>query len=320
MLVAMPATAAQADSVYVIVDEPLAGETTDWMIKFTAASVYAAGDTIDITFPAGATIGTFEDIGTGATQAAAKSADGLLAVNATATQYNRTIRLTITEGFVAKYDHVIVNFTGMVNPASCFHTVQVQAVTSAEFPIYSLKMELVAGKNLISLPAYPEDEAIEVVLADLFAAAAADATFTFSVWYWDAAAQDWITYVSDTSFDDLATIEPGKAYWIKVSAAIDFYFKGDPYPSDQGPPVKFCHYVKSWNMVGFASLTEMVAEDYLAYAKLEWPTYDDAVIIIFTWDAAAEAWEIIEMDEYLVPGKGYFMAFLDAACIIPPVQ
>jgi hypothetical protein len=107
-----------------------------------------------------------------------------------------------------------------------------------------------------------------------------------------------------------------------VSAAIAFYFKGVGYPTDQGPPPKFCWYVRSFNMVGFTSLTDIAASEYLKYTLLP-PFYVDAVMAIYDWDEATQAyvdmgWPTI--DPTLVAGNGYWMAFLDAACIIPPVQ
>jgi hypothetical protein len=329
-LMAAPVAAVTPGTIEVTLDNPLAGPaTSDYLISFhNGANLLAAdGDFIDVMFPAGtnvaAVVNVFLDIG--ATRAAAEAAAGttpvpFVIVGTTA------LRLYIVADIV-KCAYVAIVVEDVVNPASCFHHLQVGSSThtpsaSEDYTIYSMKLCLVEGKNLVSLPDYPEDESIEVVLAALFAAAAADPDFEFSVWYWDAAAKEWIIYASDTSFDDLETIEPGKAYWIKVNTDICFFYKGVPYPDDQGPPPKFCWYVRSFNMVGFSSLTPMLASVYLNYAVLP-PTYIWAVMAIYDWDETTQAYVDLGwpwVDPLLQPGEGYWMAFLDAACIIPPVQ
>jgi hypothetical protein len=179
-----------------------------------------------------------------------------------------------------------------------------------------------------------------VVLADLFAEAAKDPDFVFSVWYWDSDAQVWLKYMSDSSQSDLTTMEAGKAYWIKVSAAISFFFKGDPYPDDQGPPQKWC-YPECWSMIGITGTAAMDASLFLKDAALPWPhqnSYAVSTIYGFTggayfdtgWIAGprdntpawmgtyAVAWPG-PSDYALQPAVGYFMSFLAPACIIPPL-
>jgi len=346
MVVAVPA-AAVGLVVVVDIDEPIAGETADWFIAFHNNSVLKAGeDHIDIYFPVGSNI-------TGAALNAGIIATALEGVPAMVVEDDKgdvrlvgadieeigwnTLRFYNLTDDIFKCEWVYVGLEGIVNPKSCHHHIQVGTsthtpVASGDFPIYTLKMELVEGKNLISLPSYPEDTAIEVVLADLFAEAAADEDFEFSVWYWDAWEQDWVVYASDTSFDDLANMEAGRAYWVKVSDAIDFYFKGEPYPECQGPPIKQCYPI-SWNMIGPAWDEPIAASEYLKNAMLPWPhqnTY--AVSVIFGFNEAAQVfydtgWDPGQKDEKpwaegdidLIPGDGYFMSFIGEACIIPPV-
>jgi hypothetical protein len=205
-------------------------------------------------------------------------------------------------------------------------------------------MDLLKGKNLIALPAYPEDTSIDVVLADLFAEVAKTAgsatPFSFSVWYWDSWNLVWLKYMSDSSQSDLTVMEAGKAYWIKVSKDFSFLFKGNPYPYCQGPPQKWC-YPESWSMIGITGTAALWASDYLKDAMLPWPSQNSyAVSTIFTftnpgpgftdtlWDPGLKtnvpAWMTLagpwplKRDYQLQPAVGYFMSFLGPACIIPP--
>jgi hypothetical protein len=239
----------------------------------------------------------------------------------------------------------MINIYGIVNPVSCEHHLQVGSsthtpVASETYTIYCAKLDLVGGKNpdtgldkmnLISLPCYPVDESIESVLADLFVRATATAgsayPFSFSVWYWDNVAKTWLKYASDTSFDDLETIEPGKAYWVKPSQDATVYIHGFPYPAGQGPPVKWC-YPFSWNMVGYASLVDDFASKYLAYTLIP-PMYAQyCVLAIWDFDESTQLYAPttwngqvppgVGNDPTLIHGQGYWMAFIAEGCIIPP--
>jgi hypothetical protein len=203
-------------------------------------------------------------------------------------------------------------------------------VDSEPYTIYCAKISLAGGKtmagfdkmNLISLPCYPVDTAIEKVLATLFCQKAATASsakpFSFSVWYWDNVNKKWLKYVSDTSFSDLKTIEAGKAYWIKPSTSITIWIHGSPYPPGQGPPIKWC-YPFCWNMVGFASLKSMNATVYLNYAKIP-PAYSTAILAVWSFNSSTQLYhdEGWPTDFIMTPGEGYWMAFITEACIIPP--
>ena len=350
MSVASAVPASAAGSVRVTIVDPVAGEAALWTISFTVeAALTAADDYIDIYLPPGMDLtGIVAHFGmsttpgaTGRALAIAQAAAPTVIVPTLIT--TRQARFDVPVNVPAGA-WVAIQFVDLVNPTSCFRTVTIVqsnccTTVSPEFAIYTVKMTLYpgafgtgfTGMNLVSLPSYPVDEAIEVVLADLYWFAAFTAAwvtpFQFSVWYWDAAAEEWLVTASDTSFSQITTIEPGKAYWIKVNYEIDFYIKGDPYPVMQGPPVMFCWYVEGWNMVGFVSQAEMSADDYLVYTNLGYPSYAQAVAVVYTYDAINNAWVVVDMtanvpgdlSQGLELGQGYFMAFLDAACIIPPV-
>jgi hypothetical protein len=257
---------------------------------------------------------------------------------------NQTIRIILYDAaqYVEKCNFVLIVVDNVTNPMSCSHHLEVGTSThtpvdSEPYTIYCAKVELNGGvnpntglavMNLISLPCYPIDSSIEAVLVDLFLRAQVTAgsahPFSFSVWYYDNANKEWLKYASDTSFTDLKTIEAGKAYWIKPSTNIDIYIHGYPYIGGQGPPVKWC-YPFCWNMVGFASTVAMNASEYLDYTVIP-PAWTSAVQAIWRFDnAATNQWYVDtgwrsdgSGDFQMVPGRGYWMAFIAEACIIPP--
>jgi len=349
-LMATPAAAVE-EPVNVYLENEIACVADNYSIVFHNVGTLMEGDFIDIMFPKGTKAGTIvgnASIVKGATKSAVTSKGACVAtadavdVLATDVVSNISVRITLN-GTIEKCDYVCITVENVTNPASCNYHLEVGTSThtpvdSEEYTIYCAKIELVGdvnpatgldNMNLISLPCYPDDEAIEVVLVDLFDevedTAADPEPFSFSVWYWDAAAKTWMKYVSDSSFTDLDTIEPGKAYWIKPSYDIDFYIHGDPYPPGQGPPIKWC-YPRCWNMVGFASLQDDFAANYLAYTKTG-PAYtNECVAAIWGWDVENQWYDPLPWDltggatAELEAGQGYWMAFVTEGCIIPPAQ
>ena len=347
-LMAAPAAAVE-EPITVCLEEEVACQSDNYTIAFHNVGTLMATDWIDIMFPPGTN--AFFVSGVSVTKGAKKSAvmaappacycSGGAAVTTTYTKVsNTTIRVILSAGQnITKCDWVCITVNNVTNPASCNYHLEVGTTThtpvdSEEYTIYCAKVALVGGPpvagispmNLISLPCYPDDEAIEVVLKELYDKVVKTANdpepFSFSVWYWDNESDKWLKYVSDTSFNDLTTIEPGKAYWVKPSAAVTVKIHGDPYPPGQGPPIKWC-YPRCWNMVGFASLVSMNATDYLKYAKLPPSFTGDAILAIWSWNEVLQVY----YDEnwgpsgfMMTPGKGYWMAFFDEACIIPPAQ
>jgi len=363
MMVASAVPASAAGSVKVTVVPATALDPALWSISFTveAALLMANNDYIDVYLPVGMTaVGITTGVGWSAT--AGETGRGLAVAMAQPPVTPPLLKTDITPRQV-RFDFpfdipagawVAIYFEDIINPVSCFHTVTIVqsnccTTVSPQFTIWTVKMDLEKGKNLISLPAYPEDTAIEVVLARLFAEVARTAAFVapntpfaFSVWYWDSVAQAWVIYASDTSFSSLTTMEAGKAYWIKVNYAFSFFFKGTPYPECQGPPQKWC-YPKSWSMIGPAIQTAAVnASTYLWDAMLVGYPNTYAVTKILSFNATTQsyfdttwtpgprdvpAWQGVVppggtppyQDVELLQGRGYFMSFLGEACIIPPV-
>jgi hypothetical protein len=342
---AVPAAAVQAP-IYVEIDNPIAKEAGDYTITFHNVGTLIADDWIDIMFPTG-TVATYLD-GNATIVKGAKKADvvslGKQVTSADPVDVLDTqvisatsVRITLNDT-VEKCDWVSIVVENITNPTSCDHQLEVGTSThtpvdSELYTIYCARIELKGGvnpntglamMNLISLPCYPADTSIESVLADLFLlktlTAVSSKPFSFSVWYWDNESDTWLKYVSDSSFTDLETIEPGKAYWIKPSRDINFYIHGYPYPSGQGPPVKSC-YTRSWNMVGFVCTEPKSTSVYLYYTMMP-PAYtNSAVSSILGWNANTQSYVDLGWPytaALLQPGAGYWMAFVDNACIIPP--
>jgi hypothetical protein len=363
---ATPVAAVEEGSLDVCVGNPIAGQNSTYCITFHNIGTLKSEDDdyIDIMFPtgtdtSGATVIRLQkspkpppppdpwcapcDCDTD-TAFVAPPAENL----AMDVQYmDDTIRIVLdgTDEYIEKCDFVLIVVDNVTNPTSCSHHLEVGTSThtpvdSNDYTIYCTKIELNGGKNpntgldvmnLISIPCYPIDTSIEVVLEKLFTMADVTASsakpFTFSVWYYDSAAKKWLKYVSDSSFTDLKTIEAGKSYWIKPSQGITFFVHGTPYVPGQGPPVKWC-YPRCWNMVGFASLVEMDPCDYLDYAILL-PSGDSAVMAIWWFDNTPDVQRYMDTGWRsdtgcpsairLKPGVGYWMAFFEEACIIPPI-
>jgi len=279
----VPAGAVTAGTVNVCLSDPIALQTSDYCISFHNGSLLKGdnGDFIDVMFPYGTD-----------------------ASGATVMRVMKSPAPPPAPPFWCM-PCICANSTAWAAPATAvtLGTIQYE-------PGY-IRIELAGG------------QVIEKCYFFLQAQATAGSAnpFSFSVWYWDNVAKVWEKYVSDTSFSDLQTIEPGKAYWVKPSSDATIYIHGTPYPPGQGPPVKWC-YPFSWNMVGFASLSNMAASDYLAYTVI--PFYGDAVLAIWSYNSAPGVQWYVDtgwpgVDPTLVPGQGYWMAFIAEACIIPPV-
>ncbi|MGQ9546077.1 MAG: X2-like carbohydrate binding domain-containing protein [Dehalococcoidia bacterium] len=157
------------------------------------------------------------------------------------------------------------------------------------------------GWNLISLPIIPKYKAIGTVLADI------DANVN-AVWYYDCGT--WYVYKNGTGFQSLTEMDAGKAYWIDMKAAANLTVCGYIYPCPPAVPPKYCYH-ECWNMVGFKSLEAMNVSDYTASVPA------GAIIGILTWNGTA--WEEVGWSNNMIVGRGYWMAFVKDACIVPPL-
>jgi hypothetical protein len=179
-------------------------------------------------------------------------------------------------------------------------------------------VSLTGAWNLISLPIVPFDTSIESVLSSL-----AFPYDLISVWYYDCCKDEWLVYGNgDTTFNTLKTMEDGKAYWVRmrypdeqssdptVSGTYPYslWLFGTKAPMPPGLPSAY-YVCAGWNMVGFRSMEDMAAEDYLeAFGPSEYGA-------IYGWDAYLQDW--ITNPDKLVPGYGYWIPFSIAGAIHP---
>lgn len=338
----VPAGAVVAGTLTVDVAEPLAWKSSNYTIEFVNSALLLGdtGDYIDVVFPSDTNVETPGVTAVTVTHAASRenlTADPTAVSTSVHVQGVRTIRITVTGGDNIPGSYwVRVVLQNVKNPTAGWYELQVGtsnagSVASEEYEILlgddQFSVPLYSGWNLIAVPLVPNYADIETVLSDIL-------DDVLSVWYYDAAAATWLAYAPGAP-SDLATMEDGKAYWVRMKADASLLVQGSRYPPCGGPPVKYC-YVAGWNMIGALSLEDIWASEYLWDAMLPWPSHNTyAVSNIFGFDVSIQqfydtgwipgqrddsTWkEISPGDAELEPGRGYFMSFLGEACIIPPI-
>jgi hypothetical protein len=205
------------------------------------------------------------------------------------------------------------------------------------------KIELWEKWNLISLPLVPFDTDICSMLSSvdttnylaLLGSGIPGVNNLFSVWYYDAAAEDWLVFGNGQ--DSLTTIESGKAYWIRLNYPLYAQWI-QPYNPPYGPPDACGNYSwwvfgtekpeppsspevysveEGWNMVGFTCMN----------ATLPCTTYLENWVsgvggpepVIYGWTQgcfAAQGWNFVDFDtDDLESGQGYWMSFPSAGSV-----
>jgi hypothetical protein len=226
---------------------------------------------------------------------------GTLNANATKVDYTWTLKCT-GDGF----SRITVKPAGKVGTDIILDAaLTADTVTVSQGVFNQTSIELVEGWNLISLPLIPLDSAtnnINVVLAGIL-------DDVISVWHWDTAIKGWRSFAPGAS-SDLTSMRDGKAYWINMKAAQTLNLAGTEMPKGGGLPPAY-DVVVGWNMVGFKSTASNVtAENYLAGTE---------PVRIYGFKTGA--WFLIPGPSYnttMVPGLGYWVAFIKAGTIYPP--
>gem|GEM_PF-1433090 len=177
------------------------------------------------------------------------------------------------------------------------------SVTSDEFKVGTTCVELDANWNLMSLPIIPNDTDIDTVLACI-------EDDVLSIWYYDAVINDWLIY-APPAFNTLTTIEDGKAYWFNMDDAVELWIDGRELPAPPGLPPVY-DVVAGWNMVGFKSIADMSAVDYLNAMAGKYTR-------IYGFENGA--WFTIPPPNYnnplMKPGLGYWVSFTQDGDIYP---
>ena len=166
----------------------------------------------------------------------------------------------------------------------------------------SREVELNNGWNLMSLPIVPDEDDIEVVLADIM-------DDVISVHYYRATTGTWLIY-APPDFTSLTTMEDGKAYWINMSAATNLTVVGQAIaaPGVQGGLPPTYDVVEGWNMVGFKSTENMTAGNYLDGTD---------PVRIYGFDITQGGWFPLTTSQNMTPGLGYWVAFSEPGTIYP---
>lgn len=147
---------------------------------------------------------------------------------------------------------------------------------------------LPAGKHFVSLPILPEDASTESVFA----------TLSYdTIIFWDRLdpADHWKRYSSAKLYDrDLTAVEPGRGYWIDVTA--DSYVEYIGTVPDNTSVMLY----RGWNMIGYASYTDRTIQD--AFQGLP-------IVDIEGYDASAVPYLLRDMSsaEAMTAGEAYWV-------------
>ncbi len=180
------------------------------------------------------------------------------------------------------------------------YTADVDVVVVAELTAFNI--DLVEGWNLISSPLIPDDSDIDVVLADI-----TDNVST--VWYYDAATDEWLSYAPDAP-SDLTDIVDGQGYWIEMTADATLTISGVELPAPPDAPPTYDVYA-GWNLIGFKSVVAKTATLYLAGDAF------DAFVRLYGYDAAGAVYTTVLIGGNLQPGQGYWLAVNADGTIYP---
>ena len=165
----------------------------------------------------------------------------------------------------------------------------------------SFDVKLNKGWNLISLPIIPDIKTPAAVLAGILDKVVSVHHYTTT--------GTWQIYAPGYSGNSLTTMEDGRAYWINMLAAANLTVVGQAIaPPGSGSPPPTYPVVKGWNMVGFRSMANMVAGDYLKETKY---------VRIYGFDLGQNGWFPLTSSQNMTPGLGYWVAFSEAGTIYP---
>ena len=165
----------------------------------------------------------------------------------------------------------------------------------------SVVVDLNKGWNLISLPVVPDKSAIAQVLAEI-------KDDVISVHYYRVSTGTWLIY-SPPSFTTLTTMEDGKSYWINMKKDTELTVIGQAVaPPGYGPVPPSYPVVKGWNMVGFRSMIDMAANEYLK---------GTTSVRIYGFDLKQGGWFPLAASANMTAGLGYWVAFSEPGTIYP---
>ena len=188
-------------------------------------------------------------------------------------------------------------------------------------PVTEFCMDLRQGRNDISIPLWPQDDAgdynttCENVLASL-------GTNVNSVYYYDAEEEEWLVWLPG-GFGELEHMVPGKGYQVYLAVSDKWCINGTFLRDDDyyGLPDTYT-VVPGWNMIGFHSLNkEITPSRYIAGRsepgiesgiKYQEPLWSYHAGYRSTGQSAAYN------KHYMKPGWGYWVYITDDGGVIIP--
>ncbi|MBR9702301.1 hypothetical protein GOV13_05270 [Candidatus Pacearchaeota archaeon] len=154
------------------------------------------------------------------------------------------------------------------------------AFYSFDVTVYSWKIDLVEGWNLVSIPLVPESTNIAAVLGDIKDNIEYGSTSQYTIFSYQFDGNDdneWLKARPTSSWTgDLNYVIPGYAYWIKMSALDTLYGFGDKTPN-QGQTPPSTTVVDGWNLIGHYGLNTVTNANALTSLALGNTTYYDYV-------------------------------------------
>ncbi len=174
------------------------------------------------------------------------------------------------------------------------HRVIIKAISGTDFKyysfdvtVYSWGIELVSGWNLISIPYMPTSSDIDDVFADIIDNVAYEDTSTATVFRYDAVERVWyrarttsthskFDYVKNHKDEELASIVPGYAYWIKMENEDWIYGVEKNFPVNTAPGANGIDLAtESWNLIGRFGVDSASSPWKIALESLRKPFYMD---------------------------------------------
>jgi len=154
------------------------------------------------------------------------------------------------------------------------------------------------GWNLISLPLIPNDSDIEVVLAGVSGIGTVN-----TVWSYEN--EVWYSYNSaNNTGNTLSTMEDGKGYWIYMNNAGGVLTVSGTETSvgDENniPSIPSYSVNPSWNLIGFKSVTEITAGDYIN-------NYISNPVSNYSIWKFNKGYSSLSSSDYMEPGYGYWL-------------
>ncbi|MBD3247611.1 PKD domain-containing protein [Candidatus Pacearchaeota archaeon] len=167
-------------------------------------------------------------------------------------------------------DDCVVTWNNVPNNESGINLMVVRVDNGTDYEYYSFnttvwswKIDLVPGWNLVSIPVVPKDSSIENVFLNDLENSLVDGP-EYAVWsyQYDSSTSSNRWFKSRKNGDgDLDTVEPGKAYWLNLSNADTLKGYGDKLIAASTPPETVV--IPGWNLIGHYGLLNILGENAL---------------------------------------------------------